>query len=222
MKTKHCSAAILLHLSLLGVLANCDAYAPADASDTAVEAEANHPAAESSAIKAIRTAYTDAMQIKADTIAWQCPDDPVGGQVHTRSQTGRLVWIEYSSGGEHGAVTWQALLQSNAVLFIMVAESSWTFDPGGARNPDGGEATLDTAEQSRFYFQNGHLIQALYKKASASSAKGELLDQRLAQTANQKLSDPAQPAAAAREVIRQVLQAYRGKEITKDWCGLNN
>lgn len=165
----------------------------------------------------IRTRYSAALGLPTQEQPFSCEEDPLSGVFATRLQGTTLVWVRYSVGYEHGGESVEVLVENDRVLFVLQAHDMWVFDTA-SDVPEGNGGTVDSLEQSRYYFQDGQLVRALSKSATARSILDQSLDVELGKAVNKPIENP--DGAAILEVAQKVLKAHRDQAVTATWCGL--
>ena len=165
----------------------------------------------------IRTRYSAALGLPSQRHPFSCDDDPVSGMFETRLQGTTLVWARYSIGYEHGGESVELLVENDRILFVVKEQNMWVFDTA-SDVPEGNGGTVDSLEQSRYYFQDGQLVRALAKSATARSILKQSLDVELGKAINEPIQNP--DGTAVLEVAQKVLKAHRDQVVTTNWCGL--
>ncbi|MCB1137466.1 MAG: hypothetical protein KDK23_01875 [Leptospiraceae bacterium] len=172
-------------------------------------------------IQSIRNVYADAMKSKLQSRESECDEDPLNVviQIRTTDPSGnKILWIRRTSGYDHGAASYEALIHNKKVVFVMKEMRTWNFDPENPPEDNGISHTVDRAEQHRYYFLDGSLVRSLYKEATSHSIKKESLDAKLQDAPNKK--HPAPNAGEALEMARALLERFETGGLKADWCSL--
>lgn len=211
----------LLRIAFLGVVVLSVFACQDDPTDTSIDQPQQETEQGPDAIAQIRSDYARAIKKSTKTIEFQCDSEPFAG-TFTNTAADNLQWFRYAGGHEHGALALEALTRNGEIVFVMESESSWQFDPTAPDDyrdaQNGNEATIDTEIQERYYYQDGQLIDALYKKATARSIAGETIVAVKAKTKN--TSHPAPKGDRALKKAKALLADYDAGKVTAAWCGV--
>ncbi|MCB1304159.1 MAG: hypothetical protein KDK37_07775 [Leptospiraceae bacterium] len=169
-------------------------------------------------IQSVRRVYGEAMKAPLSKIEFECEEEPYLGEIQMRKKDGKLIWISYSGGYEHGATTYEALIDNGEVIFAMKEESSWNFDIDHPAGDDGVGFTVDSAVQDRYYFMDGEVLRALRKEAEAKSFKKETLDKKLNAAPNRPNPSPEGPEVLSK--VNALLRALKENNLKSTYCGL--
>lgn len=123
----------------------------------------------------IRKEYARIEKLVADNdltvkkIAYQCPDDPEGGEFNFYFQERELLKATQSFYmGDHFGGESAYYFQKDQLFFAFHQNSSWTFAGANSDNPDE-PVTRDDFKEQRDYFYQGKLINQLFKEYSQFS-----------------------------------------------------
>ncbi|MCB1318496.1 MAG: hypothetical protein KDK27_21165 [Leptospiraceae bacterium] len=194
----------------LAICSNTDSSDPESGTDTG----------DNATIESIVADYNAAMAdtAESETIEYSCPDHPVSGVVRIHHAGPEVRLIEYSEGYEHGGRNEQYLVSGNRLRFAYHVTSTWSFDPESPDSENPG--TVDTEIQERYYFNDeGELIRALKKEASARSVENQNISGVMRAIPNGPHPQPN--AAAVTSRARALLQALDAGRIRTSWCGLS-
>lgn len=218
-------SALIACLLSIGLAACQDPNSAAD-SDAVAASESSEESSEQNEdpVMQISADHSRAMKAPPREIEFQCPTEPFAGVFVSRIVDKNLQWMRYGGGHEHGYLSLEALVYvGDKIAFIMETENTWAFDPDAPadyRDPEtNSEATVDTEVQERYYYyQDGNLIESLYKKAVAHSRKGEAIESEIKHTRNKPHPYPEKHAKALARA-RALLAAWQADEIDSQWCG---
>lgn len=167
-------------------------------------------------IQSIRNDYKAAMALPLKSYERNCDDGALVTTVDVRWKDGKVVWIRYSAGYDHGVQSHEALLSNEEIVFIMKEERTWNFDPEVPPSDSGESHTVDQATQNRYYYMDGSMIRALYKSVTARSIQKESLEDKLREAKN--LEHPTPDAGEAIQKVRSILSSFESTGGKSAWC----
>lgn len=110
-------------------------------------------------------------QLRCDSIEYECPADAINGLFTYCYAGGELVRATHArSIASHAYLSESYYYDGDELYFAFLQEGSWGFaSPPGGQYDETVSATIDHVNEERRYFENGNMIDHLYKSYEIKS-----------------------------------------------------